>query len=316
MAARATRSASRKARVAEAVATGPLGALSHDELGVIFDGLADPLQPVVAVALSSTCLGLRTPLLAALEVLVQRHKMALALCHKMHIFAQPMSCAMLRDATSINLVGRLHTADDLTTLGILLHENGLPRLEELYVQKNHFGDAGMQALCEGLGAGAAPSLQILSVSMNRFGPVGAEALAAALRRGALPKLEKLYLDGNPIGKQGLAALAPPLRRMPALSCFSLSLCKIGDEGATLLLDNLGKEDFKALAQLDIEENSLADKGFDSLLSALNGPAMPKLRVLTAYPYDCSNATVAALQLAAAHREIALAEPPEEEWSDW
>jgi len=26
-------------------------ALSHDELGVIFDGLADPLQPVVAVAL-------------------------------------------------------------------------------------------------------------------------------------------------------------------------------------------------------------------------------------------------------------------------
>jgi len=66
--ARATRSASRKARVTEAVATGPLGALSHDELGVIFDGLADPLQPGVAVALSSTCLGLRTPLRAALEV--------------------------------------------------------------------------------------------------------------------------------------------------------------------------------------------------------------------------------------------------------
>ena len=40
MAARATRSASRKARLTEAVATGPLGALSHDELGVIVDGLA------------------------------------------------------------------------------------------------------------------------------------------------------------------------------------------------------------------------------------------------------------------------------------
>ena len=39
MATRATRSASRKARLTEAVATGPLGALSHDELGVIIDGL-------------------------------------------------------------------------------------------------------------------------------------------------------------------------------------------------------------------------------------------------------------------------------------
>ena len=82
MAARATRSASRKARTAEAVATGPLGALSHDELGVIFDGLSDPLQPVVAVAFSSTCLGLRTPLRAALEVLRQQHEKAKALCHK------------------------------------------------------------------------------------------------------------------------------------------------------------------------------------------------------------------------------------------
>ena len=92
MAARATRSASRKARVAEAVATGPLGALSHDELGVIVDGLADPLQPVVAVALSSACLGLRTPLRAALEVLKERHARAVALCRKLLL-----SCAAVRD---------------------------------------------------------------------------------------------------------------------------------------------------------------------------------------------------------------------------
>ena len=82
MAARATRTASRAARLNEAVATGPLGALSHDELGVIVDGLADPLQPVVAVALSSTCLGLRTPLWAALEVLKERHARAVVLCRK------------------------------------------------------------------------------------------------------------------------------------------------------------------------------------------------------------------------------------------
>jgi len=63
---------------------------------VIFDGLADPLQPVVAVALSSTCLGLRTPLRAALEVLKKRQKKPLKLhvndvrykylnrCHERH----------------------------------------------------------------------------------------------------------------------------------------------------------------------------------------------------------------------------------------
>ena len=54
-------------------------ALSHDELGVVVDGLCDPLQPVVAVALSSTCKGLRTPLLAALKMLKQRHSRALVL---------------------------------------------------------------------------------------------------------------------------------------------------------------------------------------------------------------------------------------------
>ena len=64
MAARATRSASRSARSSDDASRCLVLALSHDELGVIVDGLADPLQPVVAVALSSTCLGLRTPLLA------------------------------------------------------------------------------------------------------------------------------------------------------------------------------------------------------------------------------------------------------------
>ena len=134
MAARTTRSASRKARVTEAVATGPLGALSHDELGVIFDGLADPLQPVVAVALSSTCLGLRTPLQAALEVLKEQYEKAVALCRKAGKFDHatqsvwPMSCAELRDVHELDwglpcdswMSSRGLTADDMATLGMLL----------------------------------------------------------------------------------------------------------------------------------------------------------------------------------------------------
>ena len=98
MAARACHTlASRAARLTEAVATGPLGALSHDELGVVFDGLADPLQPVVAVALSSTCLGLRTPLRAALEVLKEQNESAAALCRKVG-----MRWVDLREAKSLD----------------------------------------------------------------------------------------------------------------------------------------------------------------------------------------------------------------------
>jgi len=67
--ARATCSASGGSASSDDVSPRHLLELSHDALGVIFDGLADPLQPVVAVAFSSTCLGLRTPLRAALEVL-------------------------------------------------------------------------------------------------------------------------------------------------------------------------------------------------------------------------------------------------------
>ena len=76
MATRATRSASPRCSgsgSSDDASRCLLLALSHDELGVIVDGLADPLQPAVAVALSSTCLGLRTPLRAALEVLKDRH---------------------------------------------------------------------------------------------------------------------------------------------------------------------------------------------------------------------------------------------------
>ena len=156
MAARATRSASRTARVAEAVATGPLGALSHDELGVIFDGLADPLEPVVAVALSSTCLGLRTPLRAALEVLKEQHARATALCHTLKV-----SCTDLAGHSGAIELAGLDVAEHMGTLGMLLQGHRLPKLEQLAVSYagDLFGDAGVRTLFEGLGPCAVPSLR-------------------------------------------------------------------------------------------------------------------------------------------------------------
>jgi len=268
--ARATRSASRKARVTEAVATGPFGALSHDELGVIVDGLSDPLQPVVAVALSSTCLGLRTPLQAALEVLKERHEQAKALCRKLC-----QSCAEVRGAEK--LYGHsLLVADDFPTLAMILRTNGLPCLQRLYLGNSGLVDAGMQALCEGLGRGAAPSLLTLGLAHNNFGLAGAEALAAALRRGAMPKLEWLGLAENPIGNSGMAALAAPLRKLPALNRLVLDDCEIGDEGVASLVDNLGKDDFKKLERLYIEGNTITDAGAVKLLAALDAGGLPKL----------------------------------------
>ena len=293
MATRATRSASRKARRAETVATGPLGALSHDELGVIVDGLADPLQPVVAVALSSTCLGLRTPLQAALEVLKERHGRAKALCRKLVMGVSwssdsrgaPMSCAELANARY--LTGSNLAADGMATLGMILRTNGLPRLKELSLQPRTprtaaqrvsagFGDAGVQALCQDLGRGAAPSLDRLDLAFNKIGPAGAVALAAAFRRGAMPKLQELWHNDNPIGNQGVAALAAPLRKMPALRTLALDCCEFGDEGVASLFANLGKAEFKKLGSIVLDVNEVTDEGCATLVSAIDSHALPMI----------------------------------------
>ena len=329
MAARATRSASRAASSDDDSERCLLLALSHDELGVIVDGLADPLEPVVAVAFSSTCKGLRTPLQAALEVLRQRHARAVALCRKLQRARSQLrdsetSCAQLRDAVQLLWDNKGLTAAEMATLGMVLRTNGLPRLQRLHLHCNGgrkpqkwsppsgLGDAGVQALCDGLGRGAAPSLHTLVISHNKFGPVGAESLAAALRRGAMPKLEQLHLAGNPIGNQGVAALAEPLRKLVALQRLSLDGCGIGDEGVTSLLADLGKDDFQVLEILDLarydSNNLLTDKAFATLASALNEGSMPKLtelRVLSALPGD-------ALAQAAARRGIAGLDVAEEE----
>jgi len=287
MAPRATRSASRKARAAEAVATGPLGALSHDELGVIFDGLADPLQPVVAVAFSSTCLGLRTPLRAALEVLRERRGKAEALCRKLDcvwIYDQAercggyvaLTCGVLRD---LNVLGWHYegvTADHMATLGMIIRTNGLTKMRELRLNDNAFGDPGMVALFDGMGRGAAPSLKELDLGDVKFGPAGAMALAAALSRGAMPKLEGLIVSANPIGNQGIAALAAPLRKLSSLESLFFDDCSLTDEGVATLLDDLGKDDYKSLRTLWLNINKVTDKGMATLVSVIDGGGLPKL----------------------------------------
>ena len=280
IAARATRSASRRGSASSSSDDDSrclLLALSHDELGVIFDGLADPLQPVVAVALSSTCLGLRTPLGPALEVLWHRHARAEVLCRKVGMMHRGLSCAMLREAEEFDCSIRGLTAADMATLAMILRTNGLPLLRRLHLNDNVFGDAGMQALCDGLGRGAAPSLITLGLRATGFGLAGAEALAATLHRGAWPKLERLVLSANPIGSTGVAALASPLRKQPVLRELHLVRCDIGDEGVASLMQNLGKDDFKALEDLVIAQNLITDVGMNKLVATIEIGGLPKFK---------------------------------------
>jgi len=290
MAGRATRSASRAALRAEAAeATGPLGALSHDELGVVVDGLADPLQPVVAVALSSTCLGLRTPLKAALMVLKERHARALPMCRK--VFGR-RGCERMRDADTVFLGNQPLTMDEMVAFGMILRTNGLPRMS--YFALVHIGIFGLPGvkelcegpLCEGLRCGSAPALTTLDLAGIELGPAGAEALAAALSRGAMPTIEKLQLSQNPIGNQGVAALTTPVRKLSRLKRLQLVDCDIGDEGVASLVADLGKDDFKALKALSLHSNNeyqradggnkITDVGVAKLVTCIDAGGLPNL----------------------------------------
>ena len=246
--------------------------LSHDELSVVFDGLADPLQPAIAVALSSSCLGLRTPLLAALKVLAQQHSRALALCHKVGMSC----CAELRGVEYVDWHEIGLIADDMAMLALILRTNALPELRSLCLHNNGFGDAGMLALCEGMGRGAHPSLNTLVIGSNVVGLAGAEAVAAVLSRGMLPRLEILCLSVSPFGNEGMAALSPALRSLPRLKYLGLANCDIGDEGVASLVADLDKDDFKALEKLWLKDNKITDAGVTQLVAVINSGGLAKL----------------------------------------
>ena len=261
-------------------------ALSHDELGVIVDGVADPLHPRPAVALSSTCKGLRAQLrVFTLPVLKHRYEQADALCRKMGYISPHDGRRSLRYAERVRWTDRYLEAADMATLGMILRTARWPslcRLSQLELGYNLVRDAGVQALCEGLtGAFRAP-LRILGLGGIDFRLAGAEAVAAALHRGSLPRLEELYLHDNRFGDQGLAVLAAPLRKLPALKRLSLSHCDISDEGVTLLVAGLGKDDFKALETLSRVGTvpiALTKEGCDALVAAVDAGAFPALQMV-------------------------------------
>ena len=278
--------------------------VSHDELGVIFDGLVDPLHPAVAVDLSSTAKGLRTPLTVALQTLKQQHETVRALCNKMHTSFETVrrgdTISWERRGASLRTPADMLdirpdfpregaryrlSADEMATLGLMIRTNGLPRLRWLWLFSNGFGDTGLHELCEGLVCGA-PSLQQLGLGGNQISPAGAATLATAFGKGACRRLVSLNLGFNNLGKQGMTTLTAPLRKLPLLHALNLNGNEIGDEGVAALLAELGKDDFKKLRELRLDDNELTNETIDTLTCVLDSGALPNMR-----GWECTTVTV-------------------------
>ena len=197
-----------KARAAAAAeATCHLLDLSHDEQSIVTHELCDPLQPLLAVHLSSTAKGLREAMEEQLAELKQQRQGAAALgaLYQAAPYAtyqggqqtlHHMSLAQLRDHHELFLgdfYDRPITLAHWRTLGMLVGCGSLPRLAYLAILRDDNGDEGVVSLADGLRRGRLPSLQRLYLVDAQIGPQGATALAPTLTKRALPSLVELGL---------------------------------------------------------------------------------------------------------------------------
>ena len=282
-----------------------LSRLSGDEVGIIFEGLRNTIEPGVAVAFSSASHELRKQTQALWQQLRVEHEAAAALCLKLG----KRSCKELREAKHIIRIGL--SAADLGTLGKLV--SGLPELVDLHLYESAANSDGVQRLAEGLGAGVLPVVTTFALCRLHVGDVGASALTAALGRGALPRLRLLTLNGAGISDAGLVTLAPALRRLPELSHLFLANNSLGDEGlAALVAPSSPTGGLKKLKMLYLNHTKVSDAGCAALAAALDSGTLPALKKidLTGSPASAASkaAVYEALALAKSRRRAARAVP--------
>jgi hypothetical protein len=276
--------------------------LSHDEVSIVTHELCDPLQPLLAVHLSSTAKGLREAMEEQLAELKQQRQAAAALA----VLAGKAGCAQLRDASRLVLGARWNKVLNPAhwrTLGTLARCGSLPELKDLDIFDSDIGDEGVGLLAAGLRRGGLPSLEILGLYAAHIGPQGATALAPALNKRALPLLESLSLGCNEIGDAGMTALAPALRQLPKLKRLGLCGTRIGSRGLAALLAPPTERVLRSLEMLDLRSNQIADDGLATFASALGSGGLPALKILYVNDNPASKeARVALRDQARARRE--------------
>ena len=290
--------------------------LGGDVLGLILEGLRNPLDPRAAVSLGSVSRRLRALTQELRRQLRADHESVAELClctiwchscggHRLTEMSGsvPMSCKELREAKTASFRFEISTWSErwerwerrsacpalgtlatLGTLGLVL-----PALERLFLveRSGTAGHDGVQRLVVGLGAGALPAVNYLYIGRVHVGDAGASALAAALGRGALPRLKVLALNSAAIGDAALVALAPALWRRPALESLYFGGNLLGDEGLTALLPPpppagtppLPTGGLKKLKVLYLRGTQITDAGCAALASTLYSGALPALDTL-------------------------------------
>ena len=253
--------------------------LDNDALGVILEGLRNPLEPGDAVGLGSVSHRLRALTKALRDQLRADHEVAATLCRKVGM----RSCKELREARVVSWHNAGLTTADLTLLLTLAPV--LPALEKLSLHgsSEEADPEGTQQLVAGLSTLACIHMFALSLGMH-VGDAGALALAAALGRGALPQLRLLSLTRAGIGDAGLVALAPALQYLPALEGLYLQGNPFGDEGLAALVALpqpagallLPTGVLTRLKVLYLNNTQVSDAGCAAFASALDSGAMPAL----------------------------------------
>ena len=134
-----------------------------------------------------------------------------------------------------------------------------------YVKKGTYDPTGIQALASALGNAAV--LNKIVLSHNLIKDEGAIAIGAALKINKT--LKDLELDICEIHAEGGKALASALSEgRSALNSLYLGGNRVGSEGAKALADALRVN--AVLTELDVEYNSLSDKGKKALRDAAKG----------------------------------------------
>ena len=256
--------------------------LSHDEVGIVVQELCDPFRPQLAVYLSSTAKGLRSPMQATLANL--KHRCLEARAFMAAIRARAARTAMrLRDIVQLEMghfFGLPLTPGHWRALECLVRFKLLPSLGVLDIEGSGGGNEGVVLFASGLRRGGLPSLQCLRFVEAQIGPEGALALSATLNTRTVPSLHTLCLHNNPIGDVGLAALAPVLRQLPLLENLYLGETGIGDDGVASLVAGNTEGEFKSLKELAIHDNHITDAGCATLATAIRSGALPALDTLS------------------------------------